>query len=70
MAAALAAYLLFVGAAQPLLAARGEALAAIARHEAALARLAALPDGDPRRPRSAAEPVDRDRHRRPRPATT
>ena len=41
----LAAYLLLVGAAQPLLAARGEALAAIARHEAALARLAALPDG-------------------------
>ena len=46
MASGLAAYLLFVGAARPLLAARGEALATIARHEAALARLAALPDGN------------------------
>jgi general secretion pathway protein M len=46
MASALAAYLLLVGAARPLFVARGEALAAIARHEAALARLAALPEGD------------------------
>ena len=46
MASGLAAYLLFVGAARPLHAARGEALATIARHEAALARLAALPDGN------------------------
>ena len=55
MASGLAAYLLFVGAARPLLAARGEALATIARHEAALARLAALPEGNA--PVASAEPA-------------
>lgn len=43
LGAALAAYLLFT-VAQPLLTARGAALAAVGQHEAALARLAALPD--------------------------
>ncbi len=55
MASGLAAYLLFVGAARPLHAARGEALATIARHEAALARLAALPEGNA--PVASGEPV-------------
>ena len=55
MASGLAAYLLFVGAARPLHAARGEALATIARHEAVLARLAALPEGIA--PVASGEPV-------------
>ena len=55
MASGLAAYLLFVGAARPLLAARGAALAAIAEHDAALARLAALPEGNA--PVASGEPV-------------
>jgi general secretion pathway protein M len=55
MVSALAAYLLIAGAARPLFAARGEALAAIARHEAALARLAALPEGNA--PAVSGEPV-------------
>ena len=57
---------LIAGVAQPLIAARAAALAAIARHDAALARLAALPEGDPRRRRAATtRPVTAvvDRHR-------
>lgn len=42
--AAATAYLVVVGAAQPMLAARDEAVASIARSDAALARLAALPE--------------------------
>ena len=55
MASGLAAYLLFAGAARPLLAARGAAIATIAGHEAALARLAALPEG--KAPVASGEPV-------------
>jgi len=40
------AYLLFVGAARPLFAARAEALATIARHDALLARVVAAPEGN------------------------
>lgn len=39
-------HLLYAGALRPVFAARAEALAAIARDEAALARLATLPEGD------------------------
>jgi type II secretory pathway component PulM len=55
MASALAIYLMSAGAARPLLAARGEALAAIAERDAMLARLAGLPNGDAAIP--SAEPV-------------
>jgi type II secretory pathway component PulM len=57
MAVALAAWLLALGVAQPLLAARAGALAAIARHEAALARLEALPEGGPAPAASDGRPV-------------
>lgn len=53
LAVAAAAYLLVAVVAQPLLAARGAALADIARHDAALARLVALPDTG-----TAPRPVD------------
>ena len=58
LAGAAAAYVAIAVVAQPLLAARAAALAAIAEHDRALAQLAALPaEGAPAPVRSAALPV-------------
>ncbi len=58
MAVAAAAYAATVGVVRPLLSARDEARASIARSDAALAQLDALPDGGvPRRADSSGQPV-------------